>query len=150
MRSAVVALLFAFALGGLIGEASAGTRSFIDPGSPANDSPPFSGAVRVGDTLYLSGDIGLAKDGQVPDDPREEARILMEQFKTRLAEAGYTMDDLVTVTVYCSDVKYYADFNEVYRQYFKESFPARAFIGAGTLLFNARFEMQGIAVKSDE
>ncbi len=85
MRSAVVALLFAFVLGGLIGEASAGTRSFIDPGSPANDSPPFSGAVRVGDTLYLSGDIGLAKDGQVPDDPREEARILMEQFKTRLA-----------------------------------------------------------------
>ncbi len=57
------------------------------------------------------------------------------------------MDDLVTVTVYCSDVKHYDAFNAVYRTYFKKEFPARAFIGAGTLLFNARFEMQGIAVK---
>jgi len=147
MRLVIATLLLSFSLCGLIGEASAGPRTFIDPGSPANDSPPYSGAVNVGDTLYLSGDIGLTEDGQVPDDPREEARLLMEQYETRLAKAGYTMDDLVTVTVYCSDVKYYADFNEVYRQYFKENFPARAFIGAGTLLFNARFEMQGIAVK---
>ena len=150
MRPFVTALLLSYSLCGLISEASAGTRTYIDPGSPSNDSPPYSGAVRVGDTLYLAGDIGLTEDQQVPDDPKEEARLLMEQYKTRLARAGYTMDDLVTVTVYCSDVKYYADFNEVYRQYFKENFPARAFIGAGTLLFNARFEMQGIAIKREE
>ncbi len=150
MRSIITALLLCFSLCGLVGEASAGTRSYVDAGSPSNDSPPFSGAVRVGDTLYLSGDIGLTEDGQVPDDPKEETRLLMEQYKARLAKAGYTMDDLVTVTIYCSDVKYYADFNEIYRQYFKENFPARAFIGAGTLLFNARFEMQGIAVKREE
>jgi len=150
MRSVITALLLCLSLCGLIAEASAAERTYVDAGSPANDSPPFSGAVRIGDTLYLSGDIGLSADGQVPDDPKEEARRLMEQYKARLARAGYTMDDLVTVTVYCSDVKYYADFNEVYRQYFKENFPARAFIGAGTLLFNARFEMQGIAVKRAE
>jgi enamine deaminase RidA (YjgF/YER057c/UK114 family) len=57
------------------------------------------------------------------------------------------MEDLVTVTVFCSDVKHYADWNEVYRSYFKQEFPARAFIGSGRLLFDARFEMQGIAVK---
>ena len=57
------------------------------------------------------------------------------------------MDDLVFVTVYCSDVKHYETFNKVYPKYFKSEFPARAFIGAGTLLFDARFEMQGIAVK---
>jgi 2-iminobutanoate/2-iminopropanoate deaminase len=150
MRSVVTALLLAISLCGLIGEASAETRTYVDPGSPSNDSPAYSGAVRIGDTLYLAGAIGLTEDDQVPDDPKEEARLLMEQYKTRLAKAGYTMDDLVTVTVYCSDVKYYADFNEVYRQYFKENFPARAFIGAGTLLFNARFEMQGIAIKREE
>jgi reactive intermediate/imine deaminase len=135
---------------GFISATSAETRTYIDPGSPAGDAPPYSGAVRVGDTLYLSGDIGLTEDEQVPDDPKEEARLLMELYKARLAKAGYTMDDLVTVTVYCSDVKFYADFNEVYRQYFQENFPARAFIGAGTLLFNARFEMQGIAVKREK
>ena len=150
MKPFVIALLLSFSLCGLISEASAAERTYIDPGSPGNDSPPFSGAVRVGDTLYLSGDIGLTEDQQVPDDPKEEARLLMEQYKARLARAGYTMDDLITVTVYCSDVKYYADFNEVYRQYFKEIFPARAVVGAGTLLFDARFEMQGIAIKREE
>jgi reactive intermediate/imine deaminase len=150
MKKFVTALLLSFSLCGIISEASAETRTYVDPGSPSDDSPPYSGAVRVGDTLYVAGDIGLTEDQQVPDDPKEEARLLMEQYKTRLARAGYTMDDLVTVTVYCSDVKYYADFNEVYRQYFKKNFPARAFIGAGTLLFNARFEMQGIAVKREE
>jgi len=57
------------------------------------------------------------------------------------------MDDLVTVTVSCADVKHYDSFNKVYRTYFKKEFPARAFIGVETLLDNARFEMQGIAVK---
>ena len=59
-----------------------------------------------------------------------------------------TMDDLVTATVYCPDVKtYYAPFNTVYRQYFKKEFPARAFVGSGPLLFDSKFEMQAIAVK---
>ena len=150
MKPSVTALLLSFLLCGLVSAASADSRTYIDPGSPSTDSPPYSGAVKIGDTLYLSGDIGLTEDEQVPDDPKEETRLLMEQYKARLARAGYTMDDLVTVTVYCSDVKYYADFNEVYRQYFKENFPVRAFIGAGTLLFNARFEMQGIAIKREE
>ena len=148
MRPLAAVLLLSIC--GFISTTGAETRSYIEPGSPGADSLPFSGAVRVGDTLYLSGDIGLTEDQQVPEDPKEEARLLMEQYKARLAKAGYTMDDLVTVTIYCSDVKYYADFNEVYRQYFKENFPARAFIGAGTLLFNARFEMQGIAVKREK
>jgi enamine deaminase RidA (YjgF/YER057c/UK114 family) len=49
--------------------------------------------------------------------------------------------------VFCSDVTHYDAFNAVYRTMFKKEFPARAFVGSGTLLFNARFEMQGIAVQ---
>lgn len=128
-------------------DTKAQTRTYISPSSPDSDGLPFSGAVKTGDTLYLSGDIGLTADMTVPEDPKEEARLLMDNVRNTLAKAGYTMDDLVTVTVYCSDIKHYADFNEVYRGYFKENFPARAFVGAGTLLFNARFELQGIAVK---
>jgi 2-iminobutanoate/2-iminopropanoate deaminase len=74
----------------------------------------------------------------------------MESFQRTLAEAGYSMDDLVYVTIYCSDVKHYSDFNEIYRKYFTKNFPARAFVGAGTLLFDARFEMQGIAVRQSD
>ena len=58
-----------------------------------------------------------------------------------------TMDDLVSVQFFCSDVSHYVAFNEVYKTYFKKEYPARAFIGSGKLLFDARFEVQGIAVK---
>ena len=123
-------------------------RRYTNPRTAADATlPPFSGAVQVGNTLYLSGDIGLEAGNKVPATAEEEARLLMESIQRTLKTAGYTMDDLVTVTVYCSDVKHYDAFNKVYRTYFKKEFPARAFIGAGTLLFNARFEMQGIAVK---
>lgn len=57
------------------------------------------------------------------------------------------MDDLVYLQVFCSNVAHYDAFNSVYRTYFKKEFPARAFIGSGPLLFGARFEVQGIAVK---
>jgi len=126
---------------------AAGERSYVRPSVPDGDGPPFSGAVRVGDTLYLSGDIGLDEDQKVPATAKAEATLLLDGIKATLEAAGYTMDDLVMVTVYCSDVKHYADFNEIYRGYFTKEFPARAFVGAGTLLFDARFELQAIAVK---
>jgi len=125
---------------------SAQDKSFINPSHASGDGLPFSGAVMAGDTLYLSGMLGL-DNGQVPDTPEEEARLIMEQFKATLEEAGMTMDDLVSVTIYCSDVSHYDAFNSVYRTYFTGNYPARAFIGSGNLLFDARFEMQAIASK---
>ena len=122
-------------------------RRYIAPRTAADAAlPPFSGAVQVGKTLYLSGDIGVDANNKVPETAEAEARLLLDRIQKTLKDAGYTMDDLVSVTVFCSDVKHYDAFNTVYRTYFKKEFPARAFIGAGTLLFNARFEMQGIAV----
>ncbi len=113
-----------------------------------NMNAPFSDAVLVGDTLYIAGRIGLdPKTGKVPADVEQEARNVLDGFKAVLAEAGMTMDDLVTVQVFCSDVSLFDKWNGVYRSYFKKDFPARAFIGSGTLLFNAHFEMQGTAVK---
>jgi 2-iminobutanoate/2-iminopropanoate deaminase len=113
-----------------------------------NVNAPFSDAVLVGDTLYLAGRIGLdAKTGKVPGDAEQEARNVLEQFKLVLAQVGMTMDDLVTVQVFCPDLALFDKWNGVYRSYFGKDFPARAFIGSGPLLFNAHFEMQGVAVK---
>ncbi len=125
--------------------AAAQEREYVNPATVADGGLPFSGAVWVGDMLYLSGTIGLLPDQTVPDTPQEEARLVLDNVKSTLEAAGLTMDDLVTVQVFCSDVSHYAAFNEVYRTYFTGEFPARAFIGSGTLLFNARFEVQGIA-----
>jgi enamine deaminase RidA (YjgF/YER057c/UK114 family) len=109
---------------------------------------PLSDAVLVGNTLYMSGNGGIDLSTMtVPEDPREEAKLLMENFKRTLEMVDMTLDDLVSVTVYCPDLSLYSDFNEVYKSYFSDEFPARAFIGSGPLLFEMRFEMQAIAVK---
>ncbi len=130
--------------------ALAGTpRTFIDARSNAlnKTDPPFSGSVKVGDTLYISGQIGLGPDRKPPADVSEEAKLVMDSMKNQLVKAGMTMDDLVSVQIYCSDVKHYDAFNAVYRGYFTKEFPARAFLGSGGLLFGARFEVVGVAVK---
>ena len=109
---------------------------------------PFSDGVKVGNTLYLAGRLGIdPKTNKIPDDPEQEARIMIDGIKSVLAEAGMTMDDLVSVQIFCSDVSLFDKFNPVYRSYFNKNLPARAFIGSGTLLRGARFEMQAIAVK---
>ena len=114
----------------------------------AKDERPFSDAVRVGQTLYLAGRIGLdAATNKPPAEVAAEVRTVMDQIKAVLAQEGMTMDDLVTVTVYCTDLSLYGTFNDVYRTYFTKGFPARAFIGSGPLLAGGRFEVQGIAVK---
>ncbi len=123
-------------------------RRYINARSAADSTAlPFSGAVLVGNTLYLSGAIGLDENQQVPSTPEAEARLVLNSMQGTLEAAGMTMDDLVSVQVFCSDVAHYAAFNAVYRTYFTREFPARAFVGVGTLLFDARFELQGIAVK---
>jgi len=109
---------------------------------------PFSDGVLVGETLYLAGRIGLdPKTNLPPADVEQEARLVLDGIQSVLKEAGMTMDDLATVTVYCPDVSLFSKFNGVYGTYFKKDFPARAFIGSGPLLFGGRFEVQAIAVK---
>jgi len=139
------------ALAGIVAAAAVGAlaqeRRYVQPRTPADKAlPPFSGGVFVGNTFYLSGQIGH-KDGKVPPDVKAEAKLVLDIVQDLLKQAGLTMDDLVTVQIFCSDVNHYAAFNEVYRGYFKREFPARAFLGSGRLLFDARFEVQGIAVK---
>lgn len=118
-----------------------GARSADDTGAL-----PFSGAVWVGNTLYLSGQLGL-EGGQVPETAEAEAANVLDNVKELLESAGLTMDDLVSVQVFASDVGDYQAFNGVYRTYFTQEYPARAFIGSGTLLFGARFEVQGVAAR---
>ena len=124
------------------------TREYVNPRTASTPgAPPFSGAVRVGNTLYLSGTLGLNPGNQVPASVEEEARNVLTNIRGTLEAAGMTMDDLVSVQVYCSDVAHYDAFNAVYRTFFTREFPARAFLGSGPLLFGARFEVMGIAVR---
>ncbi len=119
----------------------------MNPRTPADgEVPPFSGAVWVDNTFYVSGMLGL-EDGEVPETAEQEAANVLDNIKAVLEGEGLTMDDLVVVQVFASDVADYGAFNGVYRTYFTSEYPARAFLGSGPLLFGARFEVMGTAVR---
>jgi len=145
--AAVAAALTLLSIGSLSAQEE---RRYVDGRSAADENvPPFSGAVVVGDTLYVSGSLGLI-DGKVPEDPADEARAVMDAVKANVEAAGFTMDDVVRVQIFCSDVAHYGAFNAVYRTYFTREYPARAFLGSGDLLFGARFEVMATAVKRSD
>ena len=116
---------------------------------PGRKTPlPFSDAVMVGDTLYLSGRIGIdPATGMAPGDVDEELRLLLDGFEAVLTQAGMTMDDLTWVQVFSPDLSLWERFNTAYVKRFSKDLPARAFVGSGPLLKGGRFEMMGIAVK---
>jgi 2-iminobutanoate/2-iminopropanoate deaminase len=119
-------------------------RKYISPHS----SLPFSNGVLVGDTLYIAGHLGLdPQTGKPPTDAEEEAKLVMDAVRKTVEDSGMTMADLAMIQVHCSDLSLYAAFNKVYRTYFEDGFPARAFLGSGKLLRDARFEVLGVAVK---
>ena len=141
----VVAVLFL----ALCVAAGASDRKYIvKPRPDAFKQVPFSDGVLVGNTLYIAGHIGVdVKTGQPPASAEDEARVVMDSIKQTVESAGLTMDDVVSMQVFCTDLKLYDAFNGVYRTYFHGDFPARAFIGADKLLLGGRFEVMGIAVK---
>jgi 2-iminobutanoate/2-iminopropanoate deaminase len=110
---------------------------------------PFSDAILSGNTLYLAGRIGLdPKTGKAPEKIEDEIKILLDSEKDVLAAAGMTMDDLVYVQISCTDLTLFEKFNQIYKSYFTtKDYPAREFVGAGSLLRGGHFELQAIAVK---
>jgi 2-iminobutanoate/2-iminopropanoate deaminase len=115
---------------------------------PRKGALPFSDAVLVGDTLYLSGRIGIdPATGVAPASVDEELELLFDGFEAVLALANMTMDDLVSIQIFSPDVSLWERFNQAYLKHFSKELPARAFIGSGPLLRGGRFEMMGIAVR---
>jgi 2-iminobutanoate/2-iminopropanoate deaminase len=143
-----VALAFLLTLSASQAGANA-DRQFVNGTRSAARAPlPFSDAVLVGDTLYIAGHIGIDPNtDRAAEDPRIEAKFVMDRVKATVESAGLTMDDVVTMQIMCTDLGLYDTFNDVYRNYFQHGFPARAFLGANSLLRGAHYEVLGIAVR---
>lgn len=134
----------------MAGHAADTGRSYVvAPGVDPKSAAPYSSGVMAGGTFYVSGTLGIdPATGKVAADAGAEARMVLDAVKQTLERGGLTMDDLVSVTIYCTDLDLYDQFNAVYRTYFHDHFPSRAFIGAAKLVRGAHFEVAGIAVKS--
>lgn len=118
------------------------------PGAPPG--LPFSTAVRVGNVLYLSGQIGTSPEtGQlVPGGIRAETRQTLENIKRTLEQIGSSMDRVFKCTVFLQDIGDYGAMNEIYRTYFPKDPPARSTVAASGLAFGARIEIECLALAS--
>ena len=115
------------------------------PGSP--DGLPFSAAVRAGNTLYVSGNIGNLPGtlDLVEGGIEAETRQTMDNIAAVLSEFGSSMDEVVKCTVFLADMAEWGAMNEVYKTYFTNP-PARSALGANGLALGARVEIECIAV----
>jgi 2-iminobutanoate/2-iminopropanoate deaminase len=148
MLTKAFTLALALALGAHAAAADTDRQFINGERSAAQTPPPISDAVLVGNTLYISGHLSIdPKTGQVPADPQAEAKLVMERVKRTVESAGLTMDDIVSMQVFCTDLALFEPFNSVYRTYFPHGFPARAFLGTNALLRGAHFEVLGVAVR---
>lgn len=114
---------------------------------PALKALPFSEAVRAGDFLFVSGEIGALPGKLVlaPGGITGEARQAIENVRDILRRHGATLSDVVKCTVFLADMKDWPAFNTVYREYFKPPFPARSATGATGLALGARVELECMA-----
>jgi 2-iminobutanoate/2-iminopropanoate deaminase len=105
---------------------------------------PFSEAVRAGDMLIVSGEIGSlpGKMALAPGGITGQARQAIENVRAILRRHGATLRDVVQCTVFLADMKDWPAFNTVYREYFKPPFPARSATGASGIALGARVELQ--------
>ena len=121
---------------------------FLNSGKVLPDDLPFSEAVRVGNTLYLSGQMGIVPGTMrmAPGGVRDQVRQTMENIKTSLEAHGASMQNIVKCTVMLADISDWPAFNEVYRTYFEEGrYPARSAFGANALALGARLEIECVA-----
>lgn len=113
--------------------------------APANSPYPFSEAVRVGDTIYLAGQIGIGPDGLV-EGFDAQVRQMMDNVAATMRGLGLGMEHLVKCTVFMADLSQWQAFNAIYIGYFEPGrYPARAAFGATELALGAAVEIECVA-----
>jgi len=106
-------------------------REALQPEGMARPEPPYSPVVVSGETVYTAGQIGRDADGSLPEGIEAQTRRSLENVKACVEAAGCTMDDVVKVNAFLADLGDFAGYNEVYKEFFAEPYPARTSVQAG-------------------
>jgi 2-iminobutanoate/2-iminopropanoate deaminase len=141
-----LALLILVSTGPTVAASPADPQYFPSP-DPALAALPFSEAVRNGDLLFVSGQIGAAPGtlAVVPGGIDAEARQALQNVKAILERHGSSLDRVVKCTVFLADMKEWPAFNAIYRNFFRTNLPARSALGANGLALGARVEVECLA-----
>jgi 2-iminobutanoate/2-iminopropanoate deaminase len=123
--------------------ARSAVEHFPAPARPDGSAPPFSSAVRVGDVLYLSGQIGIGRDGKLSDGIAAQSKQALDNIGVVLKRAGLSYGDVFHCTAFLSDMANWPAFNTVYAPYFPAGkLPARSAFGANGLALGALLELE--------
>ena len=119
------------------------------PNAPAAIGP-YSQAVRVGNQLYLSGQLGMdpVTGKLVEGGFAAQARQALENQKAVLETAGFSLEDVVQCQVFLTDMNNYSVFNEIYKEYFVKDFPARAVLEVSRIPADGLLEIMMVAEQS--
>ena len=133
----------------LSANAQEGGRKVISTPAAPNAIGPYSQGIRVGKTLYVSGEIAIdPKTNQVMSNAtiEDQTRRALENIKAILAADGLTMDDVTSTTVFLTDINEFDRMNQVYATFFKTAPPARATVQVARLARDVKIEISAIAV----
>jgi reactive intermediate/imine deaminase len=127
------------------------TKSIIKTDQAPEAIGTYSQAVRVGNTVYLSGQIPLVPDTMelVSGDIEAEIRRVFDNLRAVAHAANGSLADVVKLNVFLTDLAHFPSVNQVMAEYFEEPYPARAAIGVAALPKGARVEMDAIMVLGD-
>jgi len=121
----------------------------VSPDAPAAVGP-FSQAVKVGNMLYLSGQLGIdPSTGKMAEGFEAQVRQAMDNAGVILKEAGFSFDDVVQNQVFVKDMSNYGTFNGIYKEYFTKDYPARALLEVSRIPVDGLVEIMMTAVKAN-
>ena len=124
---------------------------FFDEGPMAGKGYPFSESVRVGNILFISGQVGVDENNELVEGGiAGETRQIMSNIGGALERRGLGFSDVVKCTVFLADVAEWGEFNTVYTSYFEPPYPARSALGANGLALGARLEVECLAAYPSE
>lgn len=107
---------------------------------------PYSPAVKLGDFVYISGQIPVKQDGTMDETIADQTKVCLENMKNLLAEQNLELRHVVKTTVYMTDLKEFDAMNAVYATYFNEPYPARSCVQVAALPKNAKVEIEAFVI----
>lgn len=126
---------------------AANDREFVAP-TGALSQAPVSSAIRVGDLIFLSGQIGIDDTGAVvPGGVAAQTRACLRMIQGLLEPLGASLADVVQTRVFLTDFAAYADYNSIYREFFSAPYPTRSTLGTPQLALGAEIEIEAIAYR---
>ena len=147
MRIQIVVLLAIFVVPVVV----VANPEFFDEGPMAGKGYPFSESVRVGNILFISGQVGVDENNELVEGGIVGETVqIMSNIGGALERRGLGFSDVVKCTVFLADVAEWGEFNTIYTRYFEPPYPARSALGANGLALGARLEVECIAAYPSE